>query len=870
MKTMDRIVEHWEDGCCLYRVDIGYILIFKKTFPLFSINSQAEPLMKFDYGYSNVIWTPSDIPIRSISKSHCYLMHHGTQLNIELSDSNRFDPAGWLDISKYELKEVKTLGHISKPTFASIGNPAVRDVFSEPSLKESDQLKETIKKLKAVKDSPATINNDRPRKGSLIFDALKRAFNTDVTSSHANKVSKSGPASRPDYSPTNTNNISFFDRIKSIYSDILMRSQLGKIIGHSQAKFIQDMIDQFENGDLHSAMRNALPLGNLKDAIEGSKKSTGKLAGLGSLEINTHSHNRGTSITLADNIENQLRAMYERAFKKLDDSGEYKEAGFVLAELLRDTDRAVTYLEKHKFFQLAAELAEGQYLEPPRIIRQWVIAKDYQRAMHIAVISGCYEQAITLLENTNKESANKLRWVCAEHHYKIGNIGRAIDIAWPLINKRKTLIIWLRESSQLGGGLAAQHLVRLVNCDDENHSIYIEQLRKTLDKTDLALLPVIKEIIGFGAKEFNSLLAKLVLRMYLQSVSSGRIVYSSKHWASLCDISGDLTLRADTRNLNVHAGRDASPLLSLKEPLQLSMPSANGRQASSIVELINGNFLVVFGEAGLEYWSSNGKLKSHFHVPCQEIILADNGIQALLVCERSGYFQINKFNLLDETISPWIDISITSYAKTYDGNMWAVSDRNQLLMLDVTADTMKAAWHVNDLDGLITHIERSTDFISFSLVSDVHLEIWTYSLPNLFLKERNPFTKNSLKSYQLIAMKAGGLMAAIKEDDSSKLGLLKDETRVNWDLDLSCAPKFIAAVIVDDYLIISESTNTLTAKIYSIKHTKVDHHLLTISFTDSGEASFKIKNDQVLINHSSGQVYLLDLIHGKVLNEFIL
>jgi len=78
-------------------------------------------------------------------------------------------------------------------------------------------------------------------------------------------------------------------------------------------------------------------------------------------------------VAISDYYEDLLRRTYRHAFHRLDQQKKYKDAAFVLAELLRETDEAVNYLEKHQQYTLAAELAEGRLLAPAIVVRQWVL-----------------------------------------------------------------------------------------------------------------------------------------------------------------------------------------------------------------------------------------------------------------------------------------------------------------------------------------------------------------------------------------------------------------------------------------------------------------------------------------------------------------
>ncbi len=83
----------------------------------------------------------------------------------------------------------------------------------------------------------------------------------------------------------------------------------------------------------------------------------------------------------------------------------HEEAAFFLAEILNEAERAVSYLEKHGRWKLAAELAEARKLAVGLVVRQWFLAGDVKRAVAIAVREGAFDDAILRLQKSGQHDA---------------------------------------------------------------------------------------------------------------------------------------------------------------------------------------------------------------------------------------------------------------------------------------------------------------------------------------------------------------------------------------------------------------------------------------------------------------------------------
>jgi len=465
------VLELWSIDTRLFKTDLGFALVLPKAQPCFVKELSFYPLLKQYGGLSNVVWENEDkLPSRKYS-SPLWLTQHGLSVELNLNAENQFDPSIWLELEAFQEKPMYTLGKIKKPEIKEAKtNRSTRSVLKDESLTESHELKEVLNNLNNIKRTGEISKSTKTSGDSSFLSRLRTFFRQRHNEGEQKGSGKTSSATNhyPPYPVNSHQSNGLLSKFRANLSNLLMASALGKAISRAQAKYINNLMDQLRQGNLDDALKDAIPLSNLQDAMQSSKTAMGQLSVRMVLKINPHSTGPTSSVSLDDDVMDRLRKMYESAFAQMDKVGNYKKAAFILAELLREIDRAVAYLEKHDQLCLAAELAEGQNFPPIRVIRQWILAGKVDRAIHIAVISGCYEEAITALEGTHPKQANILRWHIAQLHFQSGNISSAVDIAWPLNEKRQQIIEWLKESYQFGGALGARHLVRLALNDSDN------------------------------------------------------------------------------------------------------------------------------------------------------------------------------------------------------------------------------------------------------------------------------------------------------------------------------------------------------------------------------------------------------------------
>src|SRR5262249_26377745 len=194
---------------------------------------------------------------------------------------------------------------------------------------------------------------------------------------------------------------------------VLVWSRLAPLVGRRHAEYLARMLEMFDSNQLDDALRHAIPLNNaLESALRQPALRTPSPRK--DLAIVPARAPAATSLGLGADLFDGLRQRYRRAFERLVLMGEIEKAAFVLAELLNANEEAVSFLERHHKFRLAAEIAEARRLPPGLVIRQWFLAGERGHAVRVARKTGAFADAVVRLERTHEHEARALRLVWAD------------------------------------------------------------------------------------------------------------------------------------------------------------------------------------------------------------------------------------------------------------------------------------------------------------------------------------------------------------------------------------------------------------------------------------------------------------------------
>lgn len=412
----------------------------------------------FDTDELDEIAAPSDSVI---------LVQGGETVVFDLNSCPVEDLASWIDLSDWHAEKVQPLGRAWTIPKAA------------PVAKEIDTRKEAgigAPPLEAAAVAAALFNKKAQAEaapdgkgrsfGSSLFAGLASLFSSlaarlggsskrssELRQPQMSQALVAAPATRP---PETTWRDRLRMALNTAAARFLVWANLASSIGRKQAEYLEKTLDFFDSGNLEEALRHAIPLGSGSDKPK--PISLGVPTPRTDLSIQTTRSEASSALGFGDRVFDALRTRYRKAIEQLEKQGKIKEAAFVLAELLGESEEAVSFLEKHGLYQLAAELAEGRNLDPSLVIRQWILAGNRARAVLIARRTGAFSAAIARLEPSHPEQARVLRVLWANQLASSGAYGAAVQTIWPVESARHLAKDWIERGIAVGGVPAARLL----------------------------------------------------------------------------------------------------------------------------------------------------------------------------------------------------------------------------------------------------------------------------------------------------------------------------------------------------------------------------------------------------------------------------
>jgi len=198
----------------------------------------------------------------------------------------------------------------------------------------------------------------------------------------------------------------------------------------------------------------------------------------------------------------------------------------------------------------------------------------------------------------------------------------------------------------------------------------------------------------------------------------------------------DGALRADRPPPRPHAPRER--LIDRSDPLVIGF---RARDAGSIAVrdlalLPSGKLIVALGEAGLRLVSRDGRNAGVIDAPADALVISDQGTRAIAIAKRGELHRLTRIDLTDRRAQPWWEAHLVSYARTFDGSRWLVSDRGVATLIDPLADEWSASARLED--ELCVHVDRARgqDSVLITIDGDGDLARWVYDERMTRLRER--------------------------------------------------------------------------------------------------------------------------------------
>lgn len=430
-----------------------------------SDSAPGTPLVSCREVFLGMPLDPDELDEIAAPSESVILVQGGEIVVLPLDSCPLEDLSTWIDLSDWKVENVKPLGQVwVTPKMA-------------PQAKEIDPRKEAgigAAPPEAIAAREALLNNHALSKitadekgrgfGSAIFAGLASLFSSLAAKLGRSASGSSGqsttrqalvaaPITRP---PENTWRDRLRMALNTAAARFLVWANLAASIGRKQAEYLEKTLEYFDSGNLEEALRHAIPLGSGDDKPKPLALSVPTPRA--DLAIRTTKTEATSALGFGGGVFDALRTRYRKAIEQLEKQGKIKEAAFVLAELLGESEEAVSFLEKHGLYQMAAELAEGRNLDPALVVRQWILAGNRARAILIARRTGAFSTAIAKLEPSHPEQAGVLRILWANQLAASGAYGAAVQTIWPVEKARHLARDWLDRGIAIGGVPAARLL----------------------------------------------------------------------------------------------------------------------------------------------------------------------------------------------------------------------------------------------------------------------------------------------------------------------------------------------------------------------------------------------------------------------------
>lgn len=796
------ILDQWQTGSSAWRFADGDLLRFSQPLSVMCETLVGWPLIRQGNALCSALLTPQET--RSLPAADVWLVRASHVSALQLRDATLIKPEQWLDVSGYTLLETYDCRTaLPEPVVEPLAVASdVREILGGALRPVSPEREDVMKALlerrgnapeqkasQAADSSPdnpwkspevaslpwlklgisgilvaafvwMAVNDNKGQYtpaadsadfsavilGILISSALLTLLLLGVRRIFARQSSGRQPVhqvpqsqSQPGIAPRATRTKPKVNQWRRWLTRLTLSTPLSSLYGKRQAAYMRRMMEMFEDGDLEEALRHAIPLDGDQSTGE---QAFGTPQRRQELAVGQRS-GPANAMLFEDDLKDRLKQIYRQSFEKLDREGRVEEAVFVLAELLNARQEALDYLEKHGRYQQAADLALAWDMPAAVIVRLLCLAGNWQRAVLVARRDDAFADAVMTLEQTQPESARRLRLEWAEALIGKGLWLQAVDAIWSLPGERGRAAQWLLDAEAAGGRLAIGALVKRAILLPDTLAAYgewVEQLRD--DPERFAERAALAEALlqhPTQAKALAWLIGATIHAIIVDQASGhGRLTHNQLQ--ALVIMSKDKLLQADLPGKALPR-RSTQPLDSVDSTLEWSAPAMGARAILDAVALEDSRYLLALGEAGALVVDASGKRLFHFPVPAQAIVLAHSRQVALVLIRRSEAWRISKLDLVNRTVTDLGVQKLDVFARSFNGSSWTIGQNRQLRVVDVDRG-FDALWHVSDLPGRILGLKDDAHG-EYLWLSDPETgsELWHYRLPDRRLMSREPISK---------------------------------------------------------------------------------------------------------------------------------
>ncbi|MBI5537987.1 MAG: hypothetical protein HY898_35015 [Deltaproteobacteria bacterium] len=711
-----RILACWTPGAAVYRTALGPLLRLRDAVRVRCDRAPGLVLVRSGAGLSAGP-APEKPPLL---EGEVLVPASGRWCIERCTDACLETPEQWLELASSRLAEVASLGEAAPQTIASPPPPAeVRALLSiPPASVDRASVLAALRAPRRTAQAGAAVSRALAVLGRAAQGFVRGLFAAWLGPGRTTgAVRPPAPEGLP--SP-------LWLAVKSLLSRLWMRGALGWLVGRKHAAYLMRTMRLLRQGDLDRALREAIPLSALW-AREPLPPAWRLGASRSELRPSMSRIVATSSVGVGPSLHAELSALYRSAKERLEGQGRVEEAAFVLADLLDTPAEAIALLERHRRFRFAAELAEARLAHDPVLaIRLWMLARDRAAAIRVARQHRAFAAAIARLERGHAEEAVQLRLLWGDLLASAGRFDEAVEAVWPVATARPLALRWIECAVAAGEALAPRMLARwAVESDSPWEQVRDRVLCATGGQTRddarrrFELADALARHKSPRALALLGTLLRPVLRDRVElatSVDRGEL-------ARLCSAAGDAALRSDLGRFPVFPAR---PELDAAAPVEHTLKHRGAQIAADVVRLPSGRLLAALGQAGVQLLARDGRVLHLFDQPATRLVLADAGDRALGIHPLGdGTSRISRLDLAGRRAEPWLELRLSAFASTFDGESWLVSQGRTVQALDVLAPEAHSTWTV-DGEGTALAVERDRCAVAILWSTVGGMQRWSY------------------------------------------------------------------------------------------------------------------------------------------------
>jgi hypothetical protein len=705
-----RVLQLWEPGARLHRQERGWLLRLSRPRWLDTTTAPALPLVLQKQSLCAL-----PLPVKMSDPPSGLVYARGGELVVERFGQLE-DPSTFLDLGEFTLVPTQpppaaAIEQVAAPPAATVDRNSFGTVGAPPP---------------EVAGVLAALAKARAPSLSLRIPSLLARLGGFLARFLAPRPSLPGPYVPPS-PPTPPSRL--WRALRGLFTRALGWTRLWRLIGRQQAEYLRKLMELLEGGDLAEGLRRAIPLGG-KGGGDPAQTALGLPARRDQLQISLSSSGSAASMMLVDDLYAELRKLYRQAFQRAERNGDIEQAAFVLAELLREDEEAVNFLERHGRLKLAAELAEARGLPPGLVVRQWFRAGEFGRALRIAEHHGVFADAVVRLERTHADEARSLRLLWADRLAARGDYSGAVLAALWVPEAKALLRGWIDRALAVGGTAAARMLLlRLQVAPDESELVRDQALQLLQDRsaqTRVERRTLMQEVASARAHPLLRPLSRAAVRALAREGGPAELR------ERLLSVANDGALSVD-----ITALPRRSPPVPRAWTREIAAEDRGTLEVRDVYRLPSGRLLVALGELGVRIYGG-GRVQTHFDAPAERLVRADHGDRALAIGDRGSVLRVTPLDLVARRRGSGFDVPTCFFATEFDGASWFTGSDGAVQELDLEGERPKIRWRVGELGLGAARLIRTPEQLTFVVMSlDGAPEIWSYQLPSLLLRRRH-------------------------------------------------------------------------------------------------------------------------------------